>query len=165
MVCLPIWEENLMAHKKKVTWNLCVYIISDTIHYPKMKRGKRNHKSTLANISDKIFTKRTDQKIRTQINILFQFLIYTYFCLGWIKIKTFPKCHCQMLVLALERATDGHDSLDCQMALENIQIQISNGSQHSESIIWQKEITIMRKVRREHFNYSNSPCSLTSSIQ
>ncbi len=26
-----------------------------------------------------------------------------------------------MLVLALERATDGHDSLDCQMALENIQ--------------------------------------------
>lgn len=23
-----------------------------------------------------------------------------------------------MLVLALERATDGHDSLDCQMALE-----------------------------------------------
>lgn len=27
------------------------------------------------------------------------------------KKKTFPKCHCQMLVLALERATDGHDSL------------------------------------------------------
>lgn len=27
------------------------------------------------------------------------------------KKKPFPKCHCQMLVLALERATDGHDSL------------------------------------------------------
>lgn len=55
--------------------------------------------------------------------------------LGESKKKTFPKCHCQMLVLALERATDGHDSLDCQMALENIQIQISNRSQHSENII------------------------------
>lgn len=50
-----------------------------------------------------------------------------------------------MLVLALERATDGHDSLDCQMALENIQIQISNGSQHSEKYHLTKEITIMRK--------------------
>lgn len=40
-----------------------------------------------------------------------------------------------MFVLALERATDGHDSLDCQMALQNIQIQISNWSQHSGNII------------------------------
>lgn len=41
-----------------------------------------------------------------------------------------------MLVLALERATDGHDSLDCQMALEETsKIQISNRSQHSENII------------------------------
>lgn len=44
-----------------------------------------------------------------------------------------------MLVLALEGATDGHDSLDCQMALrkkkkkkENYKSQ--NGSQHSENI-------------------------------
>lgn len=25
--------------------------------------------------------------------------------------QTFPICHCRMLVLALERATEGHDSL------------------------------------------------------
>lgn len=48
-----------------------------------------------------------------------------------------------MLVLALEGATDGHDSLDCQMALrkkkkkerkkkENYKSQ--NRSQHSENI-------------------------------
>lgn len=70
-----------------------------------------------------------------------------------------------MLVLALERATAGHDSLDCQMALENIQIRISNGSQHSENIIRQKEITSMGKqFTRERLTYSNSPCS-SSSVQ
>lgn len=83
-----------------------------------------------------MFTKRTNQIIKTQINIPFS-VFDIYICLSRVnqKKKTFPKCHCQMLVLALERATDGHDSLDCQMALENIQIQISNGSQHSENII------------------------------
>lgn len=52
-------------------------------------------------------TKRTNRIKDTNKYIL----IFTYFCLGCIKIKTFPKCHCQMLVLALERATNGHDSL------------------------------------------------------
>lgn len=67
-----------MAHIKKVTWSLCVYIISDTIHNQK-KRKKKNHKSTLANISDKMFTERTDQIIRTQINRLFSvFDIYIF---------------------------------------------------------------------------------------
>lgn len=133
-----------------------VYILYQILYIIQKKgeKKKRNHKSTLANISLKMFPKkRTKQIIRTQINIpFFQFDICTYFRLGWIKIKTFPKCHCQMLVLALERATDGHDSPDCQMALENIQIRISNGSQHSENIIWQKkekEITIMKKTSQK----------------
>lgn len=112
-----LYEENLTAHKRKVTWSLCVYIISDTIHYPKKEGGKVITKALWANISDKMFTKRTNEIVKTQINIPFLFLIYTHFCLGWSQIETFPKRHSQMLVLALEGATDGHDSLDCQMAL------------------------------------------------
>lgn len=52
-----------------------------------------------------------------------------------------------MLVLALERATDGHDSLDCQMALrkkKKLQIskQVTAFRKYST-----KEITIMRRKK------------------
>lgn len=53
---------------------MSVYIISDIIHYPKKEK-----ESTSANKSDKMFTKRINQIIKTQINIpFFQILIYTY---------------------------------------------------------------------------------------
>lgn len=95
---------------------VCIYYIR---YYTlsKKKKGKVITKALWANISDKMFTKRTNEIVKTQINIPFLFLIYTHFCLGWSQIETFPKRHSQMLVLALEGATDGHDSLDCQMAL------------------------------------------------
>lgn len=94
MVCSPNlrrYEENLTAHEKKVSHEVCLYILYQIL-YIIPKRGKRKiTKSTLANISDKMFTERTNQIIRTQINIPFQFLIYTYFCLGWIENKNLPQ--------------------------------------------------------------------------
>lgn len=144
-----LYEENLTAHKRKVTWSLCVYIISDTIHYPKKEGGKVITKALWANISDKMFTKRTNEIVKTQINIPFLFLIYTHFCLGWSQIETFPKRHSQMLVLALEGATDGHDSLDCQMALrkkkKKRKLQISKRVTAFRK--YSKQITIMRKKK------------------
>lgn len=113
-----------------------MYILYQILYIIQKKKGKVITKALWANISDKMFTKRTNEIVKTQINIPFLFLIYTHFCLGWSQIETFPKRHSQMLVLALEGATDGHDSLDCQMALrkkkENYKSQ--NGSQHSENI-------------------------------
>ena len=49
-----------------------------------------------------------------------------------------------MLVLASERATDGHDSLDCQMALTNLKQVTAFRKYHLT-----KEITIMRKQLKE----------------
>lgn len=75
-----------------------------------------------------------------------------------------------MLVLALEGATDGHDSLDCQMALrkkkkKKRKLQISKRVTAFRK--YSKQITIMRKKKlmREHFTYSFYHGSLTSSVQ
>ena len=83
--------------------------------------------------------------------------------LGESKKKTFPKCHCQMLVLALERATDGHDSLDCQMALKHPNTNLKQVTAFRKYHLT-KEITIMRKTSHRRAFYLQS-LSLFSSVQ
>lgn len=65
-------------------------------------------------------TKRTDVIIRTQINILSVFdNIYIFLS----RVNQRGGGGCQMLVLALERATDGHDSRHGQMALAKMNLK------------------------------------------
>lgn len=72
-----------------------------------------------------------------------------------------------MLVLALEGATDGHDSLDCQMALRKKKGKLQISKRVTAFRKYSKQITIMRKKKlmREHFTYSFYHGSLTSSVQ
>lgn len=74
-----------------------------------------------------------------------------------------------MLVLALEGATDGHDSLDCQMALrkKKKKKKITNlKTGHSiQKIFKTNHDHEKKKLMREHFTYSFYHGSLTSSVQ
>lgn len=72
-----------------------------------------------------------------------------------------------MLVLALEGATDGHDSLDCQMALrKKKKKKITNlKTGHSIQKIFKTNHDHEKKKMREHFTYSFYHGSLTSSVQ
>lgn len=75
-----------------------------------------------------------------------------------------------MLVLALEGATDGHDSPDCQMALrkkkkEKRKITNLKTGHSIQKIFKTNHDHEKKKIMREHFTYSFCHGSLTSSVQ